>query len=209
VKNRFSSLCFQIPTCTATPRAPTATPSTASAGAWRRTSASRCAAQAQHNMTHTLHAQFQFQPSDSILSPNFGGKCPSSPKTERCPHTLHPKPHPTTRTHGAQAIVSGARAQARHTSDDAGRSALLLHTKRDLYLLAFQAGVGHSLTRGGSDGHRVRDGYTDYTGVTPAVTISVVDHTPYMGLSLPGVSEWLHGPYCGCHQLNLVLTTAK
>jgi hypothetical protein len=37
-----------------------------------------------------------------------------------------------------QAIVAAARAQARLTSDDVGRSALLLHTKRDLYLLAFQ-----------------------------------------------------------------------
>ena len=42
-----------------------------------------------------------------------------------------------------QEIVANARAEAAHTKDEAGRSSLLLHAKRDLYLLAFDGVVDH------------------------------------------------------------------
>ena len=43
----------------------------------------------------------------------------------------------------SQEIVANARAEAAHTKDEAGRSSLLLHAKRDLYLLAFDGVVDH------------------------------------------------------------------
>ena len=42
-----------------------------------------------------------------------------------------------------QEIVANARAEAAHTKDEAGRSSLLLHAKRDLYLLALDGVVDH------------------------------------------------------------------
>lgn len=64
-----------------------------------------------------------------------------------------------------QEIVANARAEAAHTKDEAGRSSLLLHAKRDLYLLALDGVVGHlrrsSTPDAGAVAEAVRDTFDD------------------------------------------------